>query len=722
MQTKITKKLVLTKLSIAISAGLLVNPLFAQSTTTLSELNVSADYENTANNDYLIKNIKGIGVWGEKPLQDIPYSISVISDGLIDNSNAKDMNQIFKMNPNTQETHSIASNATGNYRATIRGFTVDVPIVNGIPHADRVGSAPAMNEIERVEVISGATGFLYGGGRVGGAVNYITKKPTLENLRTIKVGNFGGNNNYVQLDLGGQFNQDKTVGYRLNTMVQDGKNARKDVRNLQSINAVIDFNPYDNLSLDVSYGFKNSENTGPTILWRDFDRKALTAAVKSNRTFTPDWLRQEFTSHKIDQSIKWQINDTFSLRTNLMHEELVRSYGDARFYYEDNKVLGRPGKRSWLGKYSLTYQIKNGGGIYLDSSFTTYGIKHKVTTGYLFTTNLNESRSTELASNDIEYQMQKDISLDEYYNYAKPSSWAKKEYLKPRTKSSKSNFKNILIGDDITFNYNWQALIGANYASAMDYSYTTNVKYDEGKLTPTLSLIYKPLTNLTTYVTYIESLEKGRIVGTGYNNEGEVFKPYTSNQYELGSKYTLNDNLAINVAIFRLEKANSYDIETLPLPTYSYDGKQIHQGLELGVTGTLSQNLTIMAGGTVLDTEITKTSTDYLKGKKATDVAHRMYKTYAEYQIPNVSGLVVSAGAYYTGKKHATFDPKYKLSNIVPAYTLYDLGVRYTTNFGGNNKVTFNLAAQNITDKVYWGGSSTFGDPRTITFSVKTDF
>jgi len=712
----------LYKLTLAIVGCLFAMQSHAQ--TTLTEIDIKATTDDKAGADvgYRAKNIKGIGVWGEKSLQDTPYSINVISDDLIDNANAKDMNQIFKMNPTTQETSSIASNATGGYYATMRGFSVNVPIINGIPYTDRVGSVPAMNELERVEIISGATGFLYGGGRVGGAVNYITKKPTLESLRAIKVGNFGGSNNYVQLDLGGQFNDAKTFGYRVNTMLQDGKNARKDTRNLQSINVVIDYNPTDTLSLDASYGFKNSENTGPTILWRDFDRKALTKKVKSNRTFTPSWLKQEFTAHKVEQSLKWQINDDLKLRTNIMHEQLVRSYGDARFYFENDKVLGSNDKKSWFGKYSLTYQTKTGGGIFLDYAFATADINHKLTTGYLFTTNLTESKSSKLASGDPNYQMQKDITLDEWTNWAKPSTWGKKEYLKPRVKSSKSNFKNILIGDDITFNDQWQALVGINYASAMDHSYTKNTHYNKGKFTPTLSLIYKPISELTTYATYIESLEKGTIVSKDYLNEGEVFKPYTSKQYELGTKYVFNDVLAINGALFRLEKANSYSVETLPLPTYTYDGEQIHQGLELSIQGKATDNLTLVAGGTYLDTEVTKTSTKYLKGNKVAGVAHNMYKAYGEYQVPGIEGLVITGGAYYTGSKKSTYDPKYKISNDIAAYTLFDASVRYSTSFGNSNPFTFNLAAQNISDKVYWGSSNTFGDPRTITFSVKTNF
>lgn len=53
----------------------------------------------------------------------------------------------------------------------------------------------------------------------------------------------------------------------------------------------------------------------------------------------------------------------------------------------------------------------------------------------------------------------------------------------------------------------WSALVGANYASVIDTNYRVNTKYDKSELTPTLSIIYKPIEDLTTYTTYIESLE-----------------------------------------------------------------------------------------------------------------------------------------------------------------------------------------------------------------------
>ncbi|MFX4243488.1 TonB-dependent receptor plug domain-containing protein, partial [Aliarcobacter butzleri] len=85
-------------------------------------------------------------------------------------------------NPVTQERGRFYQSGIDTANVTMRGFESSFPIINGIPSAYIYSTTPIMSDIERVEIISGATGFLYGGGRVGGAVNYITKKPTTKDL------------------------------------------------------------------------------------------------------------------------------------------------------------------------------------------------------------------------------------------------------------------------------------------------------------------------------------------------------------------------------------------------------------------------------------------------------------------------------------------------------------------------------------------------------------
>ncbi len=75
------------------------------SAVTLPSLTVSTASlkQGTAEEGYRVSNVSGIGLWGERSLRDTPYSMSVVPSDLIENVNAQNMGQIFKMNPLTQE-------------------------------------------------------------------------------------------------------------------------------------------------------------------------------------------------------------------------------------------------------------------------------------------------------------------------------------------------------------------------------------------------------------------------------------------------------------------------------------------------------------------------------------------------------------------------------------------------------------------------------------------
>jgi iron complex outermembrane receptor protein len=282
------------------------------------------------------------------------------------------------------------------------------------------------------------------------------------------------------------------------------------------------------------------------------------------------------------------------------------------------------------------------------------------------------------------------------------------------------------LGDDIRFNEHWSALVGVSRTriKAENLTSTGDVaeKYDEKKLTPTLSLIYKPVSWWTNYVTYIEALEPGTIVGNEYANAGEVFKPYVSKQMELGAKIDWR-GLFLTGALFRIEKENGYNDNALPLPTYTRDGMQVHDGIEFTVTGKATDRLTLLGGVTFLDPTIKKTDNPDLKGKEPEGVAKRMIKLYGVYQIPGISGLYLTGGAYYTGDRMH----RYTINGVrntpvkLPAYVIGDVGARYVTSLYGQ-ETTFRLNVANVTDKEYWSSNVAMGMPRTIAFSATMKF
>ncbi|HRN81992.1 MAG TPA: TonB-dependent receptor [Nitrosomonas europaea] len=291
----------------------------------------------------------------------------------------------------------------------------------------------------------------------------------------------------------------------------------------------------------------------------------------------------------------------------------------------------------------------------------------------------------------------------------------------PRLPQLDNQQNNIQIGDTITFNDQWSAMLGLNYATIIGKRtaahYTGAGEYEKSKLTPTVSLIYKPVAALTTYATYMESLESGAVVGGTYTNRGEILPPLVSKQYEIGMKYDVNPNFLLSTALFRIEKANQYSDLATPIPTYVQDGLQVHNGVELVLTGKITDNLTIMGGGTLMDISVEKANNPALEGKKPTNASSRMGKIYAEYALPWIEGLSLTGGIYYTGERYADAANTDKM----PGYTLYDLGARYMTRMF-NKSLVVRLNATNITGKNYWLASDSLGVPRMIAFSASMMF
>ncbi|MCG3672409.1 TonB-dependent receptor [Aliarcobacter butzleri] len=677
-------------------------------TTILEEISVNDSYRTgSAESGYLTENITGVGLWGKRSLQDTPYSMNIISQELIENVQANDMAPIFKMNPITQDG---GDQPSGNYNTVIRGFSSNNAVVNGMPLADFY-SFTTMEDLERVETISGATGFLYGGGRVGGAVNYVTKKPTLEDKRSITVGNYGGEQYYGHIDLSGQIDEKKVFGYRINALYQDGDSVADVGKEQKFVSLAFDYKPTDNFTLDLNYAHRELERTNqklPFVISSNTTRPTLDVS----KNYSPDWTSVDEENDRVMTSLKWDINEIFTLRSSLIYETSDREIpGDAFAYTRADGLYDASLYRAPKGGQGFDSYAGN---IYLDSKFETFGVNHLLTTGYSETymkykrdRNWNAGGGYWLTGKTLEEIKNTIIPANPNPHGGRVANW-------------KTQYKNILIGDDIVFNDQWSALVGANYATAISTSYDNGVKdskYDKSELTPTLSLMYKPFEDLTTYITYIESLEAGEPVGEDYKNEGEILDPYKSKQYEVGAKYSLNENILLTSALFRIEKSNSYEVDTTPKPTLTQDGEQIHQGMELTVTGKVTDDLTLFGGGTLMDIKVEKADNPAIEGKKPTNAASKMAKLYAEYNLPFISGLTVTAGAYYTGEKYGN-----RLNtDKIPSYTLYDAGLRYKTKLD-KYPTTFLLNVSNLTGEDYWASSNYLGDPRSVAVSMKMEF
>ena len=133
-------------------------------------------------------------------LQNVPVSVTALTSEDLEVSRLRNLNELADLVPNMQElplkgdgtpVFSLRGLSMGDYsfhQQSPIGMYVDEvykgnQALNAVPHFD----------LERVEVLRGPQGTLYGKNTTGGAVNFITRRPEMENAHyvTIGAGSFG---------------------------------------------------------------------------------------------------------------------------------------------------------------------------------------------------------------------------------------------------------------------------------------------------------------------------------------------------------------------------------------------------------------------------------------------------------------------------------------------------------------------------------------------------
>ncbi|MFO0687844.1 MAG: TonB-dependent siderophore receptor [Myxococcota bacterium] len=114
------------------------------------------------------------------PIEEIPQSITVIPRDLLDDQQVVTIAEALRNSSSVVASNPLLTPAFDNTR--IRGFPAE-QLVDGFTQYYNPGDRDSTVNIERIEVLKGTNGLLYGGGSgspVGGVVNIVSKKPTDE--------------------------------------------------------------------------------------------------------------------------------------------------------------------------------------------------------------------------------------------------------------------------------------------------------------------------------------------------------------------------------------------------------------------------------------------------------------------------------------------------------------------------------------------------------------
>src|SRR5579871_4600786 len=138
-------------------------------------------------------------------IQSVPMTLQALSGDTLSQLNATSFNDLLKYTPNV----TFANNGPGQGAIFMRGLSTGfagnqssgtiAPFPNVALYLDDQSMQfPARNadvymaDLERVEVLEGPQGTLFGGGAEAGAVRYITNKPDVDKFEGRAEGSFGG--------------------------------------------------------------------------------------------------------------------------------------------------------------------------------------------------------------------------------------------------------------------------------------------------------------------------------------------------------------------------------------------------------------------------------------------------------------------------------------------------------------------------------------------------
>ncbi|MBE7385479.1 MAG: TonB-dependent receptor [Leptolyngbya sp. SIO1E4] len=601
----------------------------------------------------------------DTPLRDIPQSIQVVPRQVIEDQQARSLQDVTR---NVSGVFQGSSFGNSLNTSIIRGFQTDVFLRDGFRDPTRILRETA--DLERIEVLKGPASVLYGTLEPGGIINLVTKQPLEDPLYSVDltVGSFG----FVEpsIDLGGSLNESGTLLYRLNALYENGGNFRD-----------FDDQEVERLFIAPSLTWQISDNTDITFNFdyfddeRPYDRGIVAfgngvADIPSDRILgeLDDVAKTE--SLEAGYLLEHRFSDSWRLRNNFRFNSLDRFdiFTDPQSLDESTGILTR--RFGDLERTDEIYSLQTN----VVGEFSTGSVEHTLLFGIdLFRETLDlDNRFSE---NGVPSSI--NIFDPEYGIVPRPE---RNELPLNLILDSQTNTLGIYLQDQIELSEQWQLLVGGRFdivdqESFLDGSFfgeSSSSQQQEEAFSPRLGIVYQPIELLSLYASFTQSF----VPNSSVDEDGNLLDPERGNQYEVGIKGDfLDGNLSATLAAFNINKTN-IAIADPDLPGVSRPiGEQRSRGIEIDLRGEILPGWNIFASYAYTDAEITEDDGSEDEGNRLFGVpehAASLWTTY-EIQAGDLQGLGFGAGVFFVGERQGDTANSFQ----VPSYTRVDASISY---------------------------------------------
>lgn len=674
---------------------------------------------------------------GEQELRDIPQSITVLTEKLIEERNIDNLREALHAVGGV----SFLAGETGEEDIRLRGFSLQQA---GDIYVDGLRDAPLYDRdtfnVERIEVLKGPASMLFGRGSTGGIVNLVSKKPFLADQNEVEATVGSGN----AKRLTGDFNLalSKTSALRLNVLREKdgnwGANVDKtgfapslswgvgtqDAFNLSLYYLETKTRPLYNQPWLLSGGPAGStQHILPVLPAKNYYGMASDKNDSSAHYGTFEWVHAFGGDAKLKTTVRYGEYQRDLWASVIRFAPAAQQPGGIAITRPDQitgaTVLSRSGK----GRYGDS-RIAIAQSEYTDK-LQLAGLSHELLAGVEWSQE-NAARNNNIPGTAARPNTTVGTPND--------GAWIADNRVIPLAHFDTRNLS--VYGQDVVgLTSQWKLVGGVRFDRfRADYRDVNGagkpVDYD--LWSPRLGLLFQPNDWATYYASY----------GYSYNTSGDTYgyavnttlsnsnlrllntPPEKTRNFEVGSKFELlGGNLFAGAALFYTEKYNERNTDPDSAATQELlSGKRHAAGLELDVAGRLSPRWDAFVSYTFIpsakvDQAVPTTSTTAIRqGDRPGLTPRHSGSVWTTYAL--LDRLRVGAGVNF----RSSVTPLTRRDVVAPGYATVDVMAQYLIDATWTAKLYVkNLADKTYVDSLYTGFYAP-GAPRTVQLSLTASF
>ncbi|WBU60925.1 TonB-dependent siderophore receptor [Paracoccus albus] len=652
------------------------------------------------------------GVKSGVPLEEVPQSISVVTSTELQRRAPSQVEDAIKYTVGVNASTWGTDDRFDQF--AIRGFDLGSGSLyrDGLPQKvlgfTAFSSHPYM--LERVDVLRGPAGVLYGSNDAGGMVNLVTKRPVFERKAEARLGYGSHDSVEIGFDYGDVLNADNTLAGRITGLWRDGST---EIDNSDDdpafLSAGLTWAPTDLTSVTLLAHIQKDDRTPTTffpITGEDYD--AAFGALPDDFGYAAS----PYNDFRTEQR---------SVGLEITHEFLPELALNSRIRYAhqdtDYRHLYRDGISSKGISYTAFRQVEDartiGADINLEWRRSFGGAENSLTAG------LDYHRAERDAEQYYKYGAYTmpftNISYD--FDVADPA-------LSGRSRKTYTE-KGIYLQNHLNFGQGTTITAGLRRSwlenKAEDRLADTTSRRKDSATTGMIGATHRFANGLAPYVNYSE----GFIQNAGITIDGDPLDPSRNKQFEIGLRYMpASGDLLLSAAAFDLRKTNveDYYFDENGNIDYTHStqvGEIRARGVELEARGRLTGSLQGVLGYTYLDTEITESANARKKGNDNIMSPRHQVSLWLDWDAERLlPGLTIGGGLRYQSDSYAT-----QLNGrVTPSHTTADLALRYEAD-----EYALDLGVTNAFDKEYYGVcydnlGCAYGEGRRVNLTLSRQF